>query len=218
MNFFNDLFTKRRGGIKLYTEYAWKALQNSYRYPKRAYHNWDHIEDCMKELSILQSSGISFTGEDLATLALLYHDCIYNPRENDNEERSAERALLDILALGFNNLYAIKVYDFIILTKHDKLSDDFAGKVVMDCDLAILGKDTQQFKDYETKIRMEYGYVPECDYRKARIRFLKMVLEKEYIYHTEFFRNKYEKKARSNIMGSIERLLNKSTLSINSIH
>jgi hypothetical protein len=125
-------------------------------------------------------------------------------KEKENEERSAERAIIDLLALGFYNANAIKVSQLIILTKHNRSCSYLSGKVMMDCDLSILGKDTSLFKHYENEIRIEYGHISEASYCEGRINFFQSLLEKEYIYHTDFFRDRYEKKARHNITKSIE--------------
>jgi len=189
----------------VHIEYIEKALINLYKYPKREYHNWGHIEVCLHELDAVNLPGID-EFKDLIAIAIYYHDCIYDPENKDNEERSAERAFMDLLALGFLPQYAQWVYDHIMLTTHKKHSVYISGQLLMDIDLSILGKDTQTFQAYEEGIRQEYNFVSEDIYNLNRVKFLRSLLEKDIIYQTEYFRDRYEKSAKENITNCINKM------------
>ena len=60
------------------------SILDKYNEPHRFYHNWDHIE-----YMINLCDRYKYTSEDLL-LAIIFHDIIYDPKENDNEEKSAE--------------------------------------------------------------------------------------------------------------------------------
>lgn len=185
---------------KVLLEYVERGLRNFYKYPnERKYHNWEHVENCLLELEAVDLEH-SLIEKPLIALAIFYHDCIYEPLEKDNEERSAERAFIDISVLGFTLSQVKRVYDLILLTKHNSKCDYSSGQVLMDIDLAILGKDFSIFEEYEKGIRAEYASVPDLTYKAERIKFLVSILQKPKIYQTEYFRNKYESNARSNII------------------
>lgn len=190
----------------LLLDYVVRALRSYYMYPdERSYHNWNHVENCLIELEQVNEEYV-FEEKSLIAVALFYHDSIYEPLEKDNEERSAERAFIDLLALGFNVVYAKKVYDLIMLTRHAGTCDYFSGQLIMDIDLAILGKDYPTFEEYDRKIRKEYLSVPEEEYRVERIKVLVSFLKKPSIYQTQYFKNKYEESARSNILKIMDSL------------
>lgn len=72
--------------------------------------------------------------------------------------------------------------------------------------LAILGKSEYEFDTYEAEVRREYAFVPEADFRLGREKVLKFFLERPSIYLTEFFRAKYEVRAKKNLERSIKNL------------
>ena len=185
---------------KVLLEYVEGALKNFYKYPnERKYHNWEHVENSLIELEAIHKEH-TVIEKDIIALAIFYHDCIYEPLEKDNEERSAERAFIDLSALGFTLSQITKVYELILLTRHTHECSYYSGQVLMDIDLAILGKDFSIFEKYENDIRAEYASVPDLTYKAERIKFLVSILQKPKIYQTEYFKSKYESNARSNII------------------
>ena len=186
--------------------YIERSLINSYKYPKREYHNWNHVIACLKELESYPDSNHDEYNKDLIAIAIYYHDCIYDPKKDNNEELSAERAFIDLKALGYTLSLAMYVYDLIMLTKHKGPCNFLSGQVLMDIDMSILGKDSLIFLSYELHIREEYNFLSVEEYRPGRINFLQSVLDKKCIYQTNFFRDKYEEAARENIKTLIKAL------------
>ena len=114
-------------------------------------------------------------------LAAWLHDVIYDSRASDNEDRSAEYAerLCEELSVPEGGLVA----SLIRKTKTHVAEDDADAKVLIDADLAILGASETVYKDYADKIRQEYGWVPESEYRAGRRRVLESFLTRPKIYH-----------------------------------
>ena len=73
-------------------------------------------------------------------------------------------------------------------------------------DLSILGRDPEQFAEFERSIRTEYAWVPESTYRAVRADILGAFLARSPLYLTEHFRRKYEAAARRNLEAAIARL------------
>lgn len=185
----------------------WEALrrrgQALYDVPPRAYHNWGHVEACLRELEHVR--GISEDADTLE-LAIWFHDCVYDPQRHDNEERSADLAQK---WLGESSLSAARigaVADLILATKHNAIPTSLDAQLIVDIDLSILGQDTATFDAYERAIRQEYSFVPEDAFRTGRARILRSFLDRPSIYCTEPFRSRYEQPARENLSRSIQQL------------
>lgn len=188
-----------------YIQYAERGIQFLYENPKRSYHNMGHVLDCLGKLEDV-SDQIPIKDKDIIALALIYHDCVYDPQSKDNEERSAERAFIDLKALGFYDFYAEWVYERIMLTTHEKPCDYLSGEIIQDIDMSILGASKTEFEIYERKIREEYSFVSDSDYRNGRLKFLESCLKKDHLFGTQYFREKYEETAIDNITSLIWRL------------
>jgi len=78
--------------------------------------------------------------------------------------------------------------------------------VLVDVDLSILGQGEKRFAEYEEQIRQEYDWVPAAIFASKRAEILESFLARKFIFHTDFFRDKYETSARRNLRASINRL------------
>jgi len=166
---------------------------------RRSYHCVEHLVDCLRELD---GAGARVPSADLAELALWYHDVVYEPRAQDNEERSAEMLLHDACALEIPNDSAAVAAEIVRATTHasDPIgSNRFALHLVLDIDLSILGRDVLRFMDYEYGVEEEYSPSSILAFRIGRGRFLASLLAQPRIFHTEYFRARYERSARSQI-------------------
>lgn len=188
-----------------YIVYAEKGLKNLYCFPKREYHNWEHVTNCLEELENTDIPGLD-EYRNIIALSIFYHDCIYYPMGSDNEKLSAERASIDLMGLGFHESYAKTIHDHILLTNSKKPCDFLSGQVLMDIDMSILGKSIAVFKCYEYQIRLEYHFVLTATYKKERVKFLNSLLKKNRIYQTKYFQDKYEDIARDNIKNLVDEL------------
>ena len=134
-------------------------------------------------------------------LAAWLHDVIYDSKASDNEERSAQYAerLCEELAIPEGHRAAALIRK----TKTHVAEDDADAQVLIDADLAILGASEPVYRDYAEKIRQEYAWVPEPEYRQGRRRVLESFLSRPRIYH---FLGQLEELARRNLEAEINRL------------
>ena len=134
-------------------------------------------------------------------LAVWLHDVIYDSKASDNEERSAEYAerLSHELSIPDSGLVAA----LILKTKTHDTGGDVDAQVLLDADLAILGASEIVYWDYAEKIRLEYGWVPESEYRKGRRQILERFLCRAKLFH---FLSHLEEPARRNISEEIRQL------------
>jgi predicted metal-dependent HD superfamily phosphohydrolase len=180
-----------------------EVLLQAYAGPQRAYHTFDHIIDCLARFDL---SSLFAQNPLEVEAALWFHDVVYDPRAHDNEERSAAWAG-DVLARGEVPVSCVdRIRSLILATRHQSPPDDADAALIVDIDLSILGRDPATFERYEQQIRKEYAHVPDEAFRQGRLAILESFLQRDLIYQTPLFREKYEAQARENLNGSIRRL------------
>jgi len=84
--------------------------------------------------------------------------------------------------------------------------DDACGNLFLDADMAILGSAPVRYQRYLEAVRQEYRNTPQMLFKHGRKQFLTALLKEEWIYHTDNFRQAFEKQAHVNIQEELERL------------
>jgi len=187
---------------------VYSLLVEKYSEPHRAYHTFSHISHCLRELVAakeLADAGSLPKNFDAVELALYFHDAVYDPDRGDNEAQSAE-FFKKVMSDGLSEALIEKVVRLILATRHTSVPKDDDAKLLLDVDLAILGAAPGEFDEYEQNIRKEYRSVTKEAFNRGREAVLRMFLERPNIYHTEYFRNKFEKSARENLSRSLAAL------------
>ena len=182
---------------------TYDRLVQHYSDKNRAYHNLKHIEECLALLDAFAPKGLNV---DVIEMAIWFHDIIYNPYGKENEKKSAIKAQQFLEENSADNDLIEEVYQLIMSTLHKDTPKNQNEELIMDIDIAILGKDESAYQSYTEKIRKEYKLVPWPLYKKKRKEILMNFLNRDYIYQTPYFRDKFEKKARLNIQKEIEQL------------
>lgn len=180
------------------------GLGPRYTQAHRAYHNLMHIEDVLLRVEELEPPD-----EDELALALAawFHDAVYQPGKDDNEDRSAYVAYDALEQIGADPALIAEVVRLVRLTaQHDPEPDDRAGQVLSDADLAILAAPRDRYEQYARAIRQEYIQVPEAEYCAGRVKVLQQFLERPSIFRTEYGREHWEAAARDNIAAEIKEL------------
>ncbi len=180
------------------------GLGPRYSQPHREYHNLMHIEDVLLRIEELEPP----VEHELAlALAAWFHDAVYQPGQDDNEDRSAYVAYDALEQIGASPDLIAEVVRLVRLTAtHDPDADDVAGAVLCDADLAILAAAPDRYRGYASAIRQEYVHVPEADFRRGRAEVLRRYLERPVIFRTAYGRQQWEATARANLAGEIEAL------------
>jgi predicted metal-dependent HD superfamily phosphohydrolase len=188
-------FTKNNEFIGL----LWKEIETSYSKENRHYHTLSHLEAIYKALE-------SFPLTPLMEFSIFYHDIIYNIEEKDNEEQSSLVAKRVLTELNTPNKLIEEVSLLIMETKrHNSTLKE--NQLFLDADLAILGSSKENYIKYTQQIREEYHIYNNYNYNKGRKALLKSFLEKDSIYLSNFFYQKYEKQAKENILKEYNSLL-----------
>ena len=179
-----------------------EQLGRAYAEPGRYYHTIRHVDDVLCTLYSLAE-----LPEPAQELAVWFHDAVYDPRNPDNEERSAVWAVEALTRLGLSTPLVERVGDLILLTKtHEPPPDDAEAQQFLDADLAVLGAAPATYKTYADGIRREYAWVADADYRRGRRAVLHRFLARPRIYATDWMYRLREAKARSNLAAEIAEL------------
>ncbi len=136
-------------------------------------------------------------------MALWFHDAIYEVKESGNEERSADWARSELLAHSVAADLADEVHALVMATKHTAMPNTQDEKLLVDIDLSILGANESRFAEYEQQIKDEYSFVPKLIFNYKRKEILKSFLDRESIYSTELFKERFEGVARENLRRAI---------------
>jgi predicted metal-dependent HD superfamily phosphohydrolase len=178
----------------------WRELTERHTERHRSYHNLNHV---LQMLNGLEDLGVI---NPEISLAIWFHDAIYDPKSSSNEAWSAKLAAMRIVDLGLSERLAGAVHSLIIATSHREPPTSHDAELLVDLDLMILGQSPEEFMTYEQQIRREYSWVDEATFRQKRIEILQRFLDREQLYSTYSFQRTHEQQARVNLTLSIARL------------
>jgi predicted metal-dependent HD superfamily phosphohydrolase len=178
-------------------------LEAGYAEPVRAYHTADHIRDCLTQFDLSRSAA---ERPDEVEAAIWFHDAIYRPGAPDNEDRSAALARTALADARAPVEVADRIAELILATRHLAIPVERDAVLLCDIDLSILGRAPDAFDEFERRIRQEYAWVPEAVYRGARAEILTGFLRRHSIFQTDYFRDRYEAQARTNLTRMIAQL------------
>lgn len=186
-------------------ENLWNEIEKQYRLKMRHYHNLAHIEHMLSLANSIESKIMNYQN---LLFAIWYHDIIYKPTRNNNEERSADLAQKRLKLLNIDEKSLKMIQNLIVSTKKHEiiLNENEDNAYLLDIDLSILGSDWDSYKNYIQNIRKEYAIYPDFMYKKGRKKVLQHFLERETLYFTKVFQDKFETQARKNLTQEIKML------------
>jgi len=166
----------------------------AYESTGRHYHNLGHIRACLAVAD-------EFDPRDhMVTLAICYHDVVYDTQSTDNERLSAEWAVHDLRIAGAGKADCDRMTRLIMATEHRAALHEDDEKMVADADLSVLGSPIDDYDRYVRAVRQKYGWMDDEDFRAGRADFLRRMLARPTIFSTERMRQRLEKRARNNLM------------------
>ncbi|HEX5219742.1 MAG TPA: N-methyl-D-aspartate receptor NMDAR2C subunit [Verrucomicrobiae bacterium] len=182
---------------------TWRELETTHSESGRAYHNLHHIGHCLDEFArVCQLADDPVAVE----AAIWFHDVIYDTHRKDNEERSAEFASTALAKAGKPDTFCTSVHTLILATKHNSLPTSNDASLLTDIDLSILGQNPERYTEFEQQIRREYAWVTDKDYAAGRSSVLNGFLQRERIFNTPAFAQRFEEQARINLAWAIKQL------------
>jgi predicted metal-dependent HD superfamily phosphohydrolase len=169
--------------------------------PHRRYHDIRHLDAVLTHLDHLGSTSRP------VHLGAWYHDAVYQPGAQDNEEASASLARSGLTAIGLEAGVVDEVMRLVRLTaSHQAGSEDAEGAHLCDADLAVLGSGPAAYESYRGAVRAEYAAVDEDSWRIGRRQVLEQFLDREHIFATDMGRRLWEESARANLTGELDAL------------
>ena len=185
-------------------EYWWHEILENYTKKWKFYHNLNHVYSFVNLFEKYNKFINNYKNEFL--ISIYFHDIIYIPSRNDNEEESINMFNKFYNEVKPNNLNKEKVIEFIAETKNHSLSKDydFELDLFLDMDMQIVAD--ENWEDYENKIRKEYCYMDETEYKNKRRQFLQSLVNKNRLFRTQIFYDTYEQIAKNNITNIINKL------------
>ncbi len=181
------------------------ALVAAYDDDSRHYHDLVHIATMLAGLSV---HGRHARDADTLSLAILFHDAIYDATRPDNELASARLANLHLKDLGVADATIARVETLVLATRHGEAAqvEDADMALMVDLDLAILAASPERYAAYAAAIRREYAHVPDAAFRAGRARILTDFLARPHLFTTPALATLWDAPARANLAGEIAAL------------
>lgn len=175
-------------------------IEKSYT-ENRYYHTLSHVKEVLDSLELFNNN---ITSEEklLLRYAIWFHDIIYDPTNINNEKKSAELFIQFANSFGLSLNFGKDVYQLILSTEHKFKYLTRLEKIICDCDLK--GFIENNYIERSNWVRKEFYHVNDEQWKDGRVRFLKYMLNKKHIYHTQKFRNLFEEKARINLKSELK--------------
>jgi len=184
---------------------AWPALGvdllASWAQPARQYHNLTHLQHVLDRVN-----EVADHAEDprAVRLAAWYHDAAYEGAPDD-EERSAQRAQTELIAVGLDPALVAEVARLVRLTTHhNPAAGDRNGEALCDADLAILAAPATDYAAYTRAVRAEYAHVDDDAFRAGRAAVLQSLLDLPTLFRTPLGCTTWEPLARANLSAELE--------------
>ncbi|MGW8485936.1 HD domain-containing protein [Streptomyces sp. NPDC055886] len=177
--------------------------------PQRRYHTTAHL------IAVLDGvDALAGYADDVhaVRLAAWFHDAVYRPDRSENEERSAALAERALPEAGVPDTVTAEVARLVRLTvTHDPADGDRDGEVLCDADLAVLAGGPQEYGAYASRVREEYGFVPDEAFRAGRAAVLRQLLDLPRLFRTPYGAAEWEARARHNLATELELLTSSGT-------
>ncbi|CAI3120454.1 hypothetical protein MWMV7_MWMV7_01187 [Acinetobacter calcoaceticus] len=170
-------------------------LITAYSEKQRAYHNVQHIYEC---LILFDSIRSELNDVYAVALAIYFHDVIYDPQAKDNELKSAEH-FEQYMAQDLIVNTVQKIKQWILATQKHIPTDELDLQFFLDIDLAILAATPERFTEYEQQIQQEYSWVDPQVYSMKRKEVLTHFYQSDPLYQTTYFQKNFELRARQNL-------------------
>lgn len=176
-------------------------LLERYAEQHRHYHDLAHLADVLRHVDELQAHAAD---ADVVRLAAWFHDAVYDPQRDDNEERSARLAQKLLEELNVPPGVAFEVARLVRATAlHAPVHGDANAQVLCDADLAILAADQGTYASYRDRIRAEYAHLDDASFIRGRSMVLRRLLALDPLFRTGTARLRWQQAARQNMAAEL---------------
>jgi len=178
------------------------AVHARYLEPHRSYHAPSHIDFCLRHFDAAET----FMDEpDAVEMTLWFHDGVYDVPAVDNELRSADLFAKEAGGRG-REAFLYKVYRLILITRHPQTPRTVDEAFVVDIDLAGFGQPWEAFTEDTRRVRDEQACFDGEEFSSDQLNFAQLLLSGRSVFHSRFFRERYEAAAQRNLRRHIAEL------------
>jgi pantetheine-phosphate adenylyltransferase len=164
----------------------WGYLHDVYG-DHRHYHSLKHIEKMLSSVDYYEEKySLSIREVENLQIAIAFHDAVYDPRKNDNEEQSAKKAREflkachpdSIIGREFPDYRIEQIEKLVLATKcHDPFNNLYEERsleaIIISLDTSIIfSSDFSELVEWEYGIFKEYQFVSVEKYIEERVKFL----------------------------------------------
>ena len=184
-------------------------ILDQYLKPHRKYHTIEHIASMVRNSIVYD-----LDEKDRMKLkyAIYYHDFIYNPMSDTNENDSVRAFMDDLMNNRINIENIMKPAELgasvmlMIQDTYDHIPRTDLSKYLIDLDLWDLA-DRDKYCQNRKLVREEYYLVSDGDWKIGRMNWITEMLEKHKIYHTNYcIENGFEERARTHLSNELLKL------------
>ena len=178
-------------------------LTEAYMEPHRKYHTLDHIT---RMFNTARDHKLTLTDEQY--IAIWFHDFIYWPQSQVNEEMSAQYCVEFLQDHPSFNNYIVEISSStvarIITDTKDHIATHPQSGLVIDLDLAGLADPFFKYMETGKLIREEYSHLSDEQWAEGRIKFINKFLGRKQIFQTAWGLDHFERKAFGNLTTELE--------------
>jgi predicted metal-dependent HD superfamily phosphohydrolase len=178
----------------------WAAVVAAWSEPHRRYHDLNHLAAV---LGLVDELAAAAADPDAVRLAAWYHDVVYDPAGDDNEQVSAERARAGLRGLVPEDRLTEVVRLVLLTAGHDPEPGDADGAVLCDADLAVLASEPARYAVYASAIREEYRHLSDAEFTAGRIAVLERLLALPELYRVPTLAAEWTPRARANVTAEL---------------
>ncbi len=171
------------------------SLLTAHADSKRHFHDTRHVLALLKKVDQVEHL---LEHRAAVRMAIWFHDVICIPGDAGNEAASADFWMMAAHS-HLPESTVEKVVGFILDTRHNTPPTSHDGAVLADIDLAGLGANARVFAAHAELVAAEFPQSRLSQCVSAHRGFLESLLMREWIYHTDHFRDALENQARQNI-------------------
>jgi predicted metal-dependent HD superfamily phosphohydrolase len=174
-------------------------LTRRYQEPQRHYHTLEHVAAMLHQ-------GRQFPLDEEQVMAIWFHDAVYDPTSDQNEQKSARLASKWLAKSGWE-VDAIERVGRMVLDTRGHMPSTLQAEPVLDLDLMSLAVSWPAFEANTAAIRAEYSHVPDEDFAAGRSKFFASMLQRDRLFFTPWGQT-LEATARANLHRAIAQLTN----------
>ena len=172
-------------------------LTRRYLEPQRHYHTLEHIAAMLHQ-------GREFPLDEEQIMAVWFHDAVYDPKSDQNEQKSARLASKWLAKCGWP-VDAIERVGRMVLDTRGHMPSTLQAEAVLDLDLMSLAVSWPAFEANTAAIRAEYAHVADADFAAGRRKFFTAMLQRDRLFFTPWGQT-LEAIARDNLRRAVAQL------------